>query len=347
MQPFGTLPDGRAVRFATLTNRRGHTARISDFGGTLLSLHLGDRQGRPGDVILGHDALAGYLDPASNPYLGCLVGRFANRIGNARFTLDGRVFGLPANNGAHHLHGGVRGFCRDLWTMQADDRADGPGLRLTYDSPDGHEGYPGRVQAEAALTWTHDDVLRVVFTAVTDAPTPVNLTHHAYFNLAGGGLIDGHHAIIDGDRVVSVNDMLIPTGELKAVDGTGLDLRGAGAVLGERFRSGDPAITAAAGIDHCYVVPGMGRFRRMARVSDPASGRWVEAWSDAPGVQMYTGNMLTGFAGKGGVPYLRHSGFCLEPQHLPDSPNQAAFPTPILRPGQTYRHHLEYRFGAG
>lgn len=342
--PFGTTSAGQPVELFTLRNSRGVEARISNYGGILVSLLAPDRQGRFADVVLGYDDLAGYL--RKTPYLGCLVGRYANRIALGRFTLDGVEYRLAQNNGANALHGGKIGFDKVVWRAAVVASPLGPTLRLSYLSPDGEEGYPGNLNVTADHTLTEDNGLRIAVTATTDKPTVVNITQHSYFNLAAAGDILGHEMQIHADRFTVINESSIPTGELRPVEGTPLDFRQPTAI-GARIASEDEQLRCGKGYDHNFVVSKPpGKLALLARVCDPGSGRMLEVSSTAPGVQFYTGNYLDGsITGKYGRVYHRRSGFCLEPQHFPDSPNQPLFPSPILRPGERYEHTMIYRVG--
>ncbi|MEZ5978657.1 MAG: aldose epimerase family protein [Planctomycetota bacterium] len=341
--PFGEV-DGREVSLFTLTNDRGSTATITNYGGIVTSLRVPDRDGRLGDVVLGYDTLDGYL--TSSPYFGCITGRYCNRIAKGRFELDGKAYQLATNNGPNHLHGGVKGFDKRVWEPRAFVTPEGPSLELTYSSPDGEEGYPGTLDVVAVYTLTNDGALRVDFSAATDAPTVCNLTHHSYFNLRGRGDVLDHVLSIPANRFVPVDDTGIPTGELAPVDDTPFDFRRP-TRIGERIDAESEQIRNGAGYDHNWVVAGAtGNFRLHATVRDPESGRVMMVFSSEPGLQFYTGNFLDGsITGKGGRTYERRDAFCLEPQRFPDSPNHPDFPSATLRPGETYRHTIEYRFG--
>lgn len=345
-EPFGTMPDGTPVLLVTLANANGMRVRITNYGGIVTSLETPDREGNPADIVLGHDALRGYLD--GHPFFGCIVGRYANRIARGRFELDGETYALPINNEANHLHGGDEGFDKFAWEAAVIRAQDAVGVRLTHVSPDGDAGYPGEVRAEVYYWLTSTNELRVEFKATTDAPTHVNLTHHGYFNLNGheAGEVTDHVLTLNADRFTAVDDTLIPTGELAAVAGTPLDFSEPTAI-GERIDSDHPQMELGGGYDHNFVInrdgPGL---VRAAEVYAPESGRVMEVLTTQPGVQLYTGNFLDGSdIGKGGHAYERRTGFCLETQHFPDSPNQAAFPTTRLNPGETYEHQAIYRFG--
>jgi aldose 1-epimerase len=342
--PFGYTPAGEAVTLFTLRHPRGIAVRLCTYGGIIVNWLAPDRTGRPGDVVLGYDTLDGYL--RRNPYFGCLVGRYANRIAGARFTLDGTEYRLAANNGANSLHGGLRGFDKVVWRPEVLAGPAGPVLRLTHLSPDGAEGFPGNLHVTADHTLDDDGGLRIELSATTDRPTIVNLTQHTYFNLAGGGDVLGHQAQIFADRFVPIDAEFIPCGGPHTVAGTPLDFRQPTAI-GARIDADDAQLRHGLGYDHTF-VPGQpaGTLARMARVTDPASGRTLEVSSTAPGVQFYSGNFLDGtIAGKGGCAYGRRHGFCLEPGVFPDSPNRPDFPSAVLRPGETYRHTLIYRVG--
>lgn len=351
---FGTLPDGRRVHVFTLTNEHGIEVRLIEYGGIVLSIRTPDRDGVFDDVVLGHDNLEAYLEETS--YFGSIIGRYGNRIGGARFSLDGREYSLAANNGPNHLHGGRVGYDKVLWASTPIERANGVGVTLAYESIDGEEGYPGTLRVEVDYFLNRQDELVIDYRAVTDRPTPVNLTNHSYFNLAGSGDILGHELEINADRFTPVDETLIPTGELAMVAGTPFDFR-APTPIGARIEEADRQMQHGGGYDHNFVLVrpdegtsvGDGELAAMAfaaRVSEPASGRVLEVETTEPGVQFYSGNFLDGsIVGKGGVVYGHRSGFCLETQHFPDSPNHPAFPSTILRPGQQYRSRTIYRFG--
>ncbi|HEY3861097.1 MAG TPA: aldose epimerase family protein [Verrucomicrobiae bacterium] len=339
--PFGVAPDGLAVELFTLRRPGGIEARICTYGGIIVSLKTPDRNGRLDDVVLGCDDLAGYL--ALSPYLGALVGRYANRIAQAAFTVDGVKYNLAANNGPNALHGGRKGFDKAVW--QAAPVGTGARLVLSYLSKDGEEGYPGNLSVEAAYSLTEDHGLRLDFTATTDKTTVVNLTQHAYFNLAGGGDVLGHEVQIDADRFTPVDATLIPTGELRPVAGTPFDFRQPMAI-GARIEQDDEQLKRGQGYDHNFVLNHpTGRLDVVARVREPGTGRVLEVLTTEPGVQLYTGNFLNGAVkGKDGRVYGRRSGFCLEAQHFPDSPNQPAFPPVTLKPGEVFRSTIVFRF---
>jgi aldose 1-epimerase len=345
-KPFGTLPDGRKAYLYTLTNRNGSVAKISDYGGTVTSLTMPDRNGKFGDIVLGFPSLAGYI--GDNSYFGCLIGRFGNRISKGRFTLGGREYRLGVNNLGNSHHGGFKGFDKALWQAEPKLTVRGPSLRLTHVSRDGDEGYPGTLKVTATYTLTDRDELKLVCRAVTDKETVVNLTHHGYFNLAGqgNGTILDHVLTIDSSRYTPVGRTLIPTGKIATVKGTPFDFRKP-SPIGSRIDRKDEQLGFAGGYDHNFVAdkPIPGTLCRMASVEDPKTGRVMDVFSTEPAVQFYSGNFLDGtLRGKGGKVYAHRGGFCLEPQHYPDSPNHANFPSTVLKPGEIYRNTIVYRF---
>ena len=334
---FGTTRDGALVDLFTVTNKSGVEARIMTVGGVLLSLRTPDRDGKLDDIVLGYDSLAGYLEKPS--FFGCIVGRYGNRIAKARFTLDGKTYPLAANNGPNHLHGGIKGWDKMVWKGEPFERQDAAGVTLTYTSKDGEEGYPGTVKATVRYTLNDKNELAFDYEATTDKPTVINLTQHSYFNLAGDKAADilGHELMIAADRYTPVDEGLIPVGGIQSVAGTPLDFRAA-TPIGARIAAADVQIKRGNGYDHNFVLnraaPGM---VTAALVYEPKTGRTLEIRTTEPGVQFYTGNFLDGtIRGKGGRSYGRRSGFCLETQHYPDSPNQPDFPSTVLRPGQKY-----------
>jgi aldose 1-epimerase len=340
--PFGRTEDGKAVDLYTLRNGNGMEARLTNYGGILTAWMAPDRRGAPGDVVLGYDHLEGYLK--ATPYFGCLVGRCGNRIAKGRFLLDGVVRTLAVNNPPNSLHGGLRGFDKVVWEAKALRTADGPALELDYLSPDGEEGFPGNLRVKAVYTLTGENGLRLDFTATTDQATVVNLTHHSYFNLAGRGDVLNHSAQINAAQFTPIDRTLIPTGELRSVAGTPLDFRKP-TLIGARIEAEDEQLKFAGGYDHNWAPDkAPNKLDVVARVSEPTSGRVLEVLSTQPGVQFYTGNFLDGtITGKGGWVYQRRHGFCLEPQHFPDSINQPNFPSTVLRPGEVWRHTIVYR----
>ena len=339
VDPFGALPNGAPVPLYTLTNRRGHIARISDYGASLTELHLRDRDGRLGDVVLGFDNLPQYL--RGHPYFGCTVGRVANRIARGRFSLDGVDYALAPNNGPHHLHGGLVGFDKALWRGEP---LVGPavGVRFTHISPDGDQGYPGQLEVAVVMIRTEADELVLDYTATTDRATPVNLTNHTYFNLASGGDVLGHELELAAARYTPTDATLIPTGELREVRGTPFDFTRP-TPIGARL---DQLGREPNGYDDNFVLDRSGPGQVLAaRIHEPRSGRVLEMRTTEPGVQLYTGNYFDGSViGKRGTAYAPHTGFTLEAQHFPDSVNHPDFPSTILRPGETYRQTTSYRF---
>lgn len=343
---FGTTADGRIVDKYTIRNAHGAEMVVLTYGGIIQSLRMPDRTGAFDDVVMGFDSLAEY--EKSSPYFGSLIGRVGNRIANGSFTLDGKTFTLAKNNGPNHLHGGIKGWDKVVWQAEPFQDKRGPGLLLTHTSPDGDEGYPGKVTAHVRYTLTSENELIVEYHATTDAPTIINLTQHSYFNLGGGKTADilGHELLINADRYTPVNDGLIPTGELASVDGTPFDFRKA-TPIGARISAADTQLTYGGGYDHNYVLNRSGEGLQLAaQVYEPTTGRTLEVRTTEPGLQLYTGNFLDGsLTGKGGRVYPHRSGFCLETQHYPDSPNQPSFPTVVLRPGQDYKSETVFKFG--
>lgn len=341
---FGKATDGTEVQLFTLTNAAGLKATISTYGGTLTSLLVPDKDGKLSDVILGFDNVSGYLSPEfkkANPYFGALIGRYGNRIAKGKFTIEGHAYQVGVNNNGNSLHGGNVGFNQKIWTAKPGTSADGQTLTLTYLSKDGEEGYPGNLTVTVVYTLTAANALKIDYTATTDKATPVNLTNHAYFNLALGQSQDvlAHQVTIPADRYTVVDDKLIPTGELKPVKGTPFDFTTPHAI-GERIAQ------VPGGYDHNWVLNQATGQHSAATVYEPTTGRTLEVTTDEPGVQFYTGNFLDGtLKGKNGVVYGKHAGFCLETQHFPDSPNQPKFPSTVLKPRQTYHTTTSYTFG--
>lgn len=341
---FGKTPEGQVSELYTLTNANGMQVAITNYGGRVVSILVPDRHGKMADVVIGFDHLDGYL--GTNPYFGALVGRYGNRIANARFKLDGAEYKLAANNGPNSLHGGVKGFDKVFWTARESSK-NPPAIELTYVSKDGEEGYPGTLTSKVVYTLEPDNALRIDYHATTDKDTVLNLTNHSYFNLAGEGNGDilKQVMMINADRFTPVDATLIPTGELRKVDGTPFDFRKPTAI-GARINSDDEQIKLGGGYDHNFVLNRTGSGLSLAaRVFDPESGRELEVSTTQPGVQFYTGNFLDGtIQGKGGKVIARRSAFCLETQHFPDSPNHPKFPTSELKPGQTYHYTTIYKF---
>ena len=345
-EPFGSV-GGKPVSVYTLRSAKGMEVRVTDFGGIILSLKVPDRQGRQADVVLGFDSVAPYETNA--PYFGAIIGRYGNRIAHGHFTLDGKVYTLATNNGANALHGGLKGFNKVVWEAQPFSEPTRRGLVFRYTSPDGEEGYPGTLKAQVTYTLTDDDELIFDYQATTDKATPVNLTQHSYFNLAGDGAGDilGHVVMVNASRYTPVDSTLIPTGELRSVAGTPFDFRQPTAI-GARIEQPDPQLKFAGGYDHNFVLDrpaAVDTPTLAARVYEPGSGRVLEIRTTEPGMQFYSGNFLDGtLKGKGGVVYKHRYGFAMETQHYPDSPNQSSFPSTILQPGQEYRTRTIYAF---
>jgi len=344
-EPFGAAPGGAPVEIYTLRNQNGMEARIMTYGGIIQSLKVPDRNGQFGDVALGYDSLDGYL--TNSPYFGALIGRYGNRIARGHFNLDGQEYTLATNNVPNSLHGGIKGFDKVVWNIvKADVGPRGPELQLSYLSKDGEEGYPGNLQVTATYTlFSKENALRLTFRATTDKDTIVNLTAHSYFNLAGQGDVLGHVVYIDADRYTPVDSTLIPTGELAPVTGTPFDFR-APTAIGARIGDDNEQLKFGGGYDHNWIMNHkMGKLALDARVTDPAAGRVFEIWSTEPGLQFYSGNFLDGtIIGKGGQTYSHRGAFVMEPQHYPDSPNHANFPSTVLHPGQVYHNTIIYRF---
>ena len=343
--PFGVTPAGDSVDLFTLTNPHGMQVRVMSYGGIILSIKVPDRTGAFDDVVLGYDSLAGYL--RSSPYFGAIVGRYGNRIAHGRFAIDGETYRLDTNNGPNALHGGLRGFDKVVWRAEAIQHDSTVGVLLTHTSPDGDQGYPGTVQARVSYVLTPDNRLIISYHATTDKATPINLTQHSYFNLAGAGKGDilGHVLMINADRFTPVDSTLIPTGVLAPVAGTPFDFRTPTAI-GARIGQPDPQLKNGGGYDHNFVLNRSGDSLSLAaRVLEPTTGRVLTVMTTQPGVQFYTGNFLDGsITGKGGHVYQRRFGFCLETQHFPDSPNHPDFPSTILRPGQEYQSQTVFAF---
>ena len=347
-QPFGTLPDGKAVDAYTLVNAYGLEVKAITYGGIITSILVPDRMGKLGDIVLGYDSLAGYLK--SSPYFGAIVGRYANRIANARFTLNGKTYTLPANDGKNSLHGGTTGFDKVLWDAQPLQEPGAVGLVLTHTSPAGDQGYPGALTVKVTYRLTDDGELRVDYEATSDAATPVNLSQHSYWNLGGAGKGDilGEWLTIYADSFTPIDSTLIPTGKLAGVEATPFDFRSA-TPIGARINATNEQLARGRGYDHNFVLlgaPSLDHLAHAASVFDPGSHRTLDVYTSEPGLQFYSGNFLDGtITGKSGHAYQRRSGFCLETQHFPDSPNERAFPSTILRPGQTYRSRTIFVFG--
>jgi aldose 1-epimerase len=347
--PFGQLPDGRAASLYTLTNAKGMLVKISNFGGVITEIHVPDRDGVLDDVTFGFDSLQPYL--GKSHYFGALIGRYGNRIAGGRFELDGVTHQLDVNNnGVNHLHGGAQGFHTVLWDAETFVTPSSAGLILSYLSPDGEQGYPGNLEVTVIYELRANNELRIAFHAIGDQATPVNLTNHAYFNLAGKRAqpsdILGHELMIAADAYTAIDAMQIPTGELPSVTGTPFDFRSP-RTIGSLIDADHPQLRNGSGYDHNFVLQPAesGAFRLAARLRDPGSGRVLDVFSQEPGLQIYSCNFLDGTTSGKGWTYGYRSGLCLEPQHFPDSPNQPDFPPTILRPGQEYSTVMSYRFG--
>jgi len=343
-ESFGTLPDGTPVDIYTMTNAKGMEIRATNYGGIVVSLRVPDKKGNLDDIALGFDDLKGYL--ASSPYFGAIIGRYGNRIANGKFTLDGKEYTLAKNNGPNTLHGGLKGFDKVVWNAEPFQNHDGVGIILTYTSKDGEEGFPGNLKAKVTYTLTDNNEWIIDYDASTDKATPINLTQHTYFNLAGEGKGDvlAHILKLNASRFTPVNQTLIPTGEFRPVKGTPMDFTQP-TPIGGRINADDEQVRFGRGYDHNFVVDGKGSDPVLAaRVKEPASGRVLEVFTTEPGVQFYSGNFLDGtITGKNGHVYKQRYAFCLETQHFPDSPNHPEFPTTILRPGRTYHSRTSYK----
>jgi aldose 1-epimerase len=342
---FGKLVDGAAVDLYVLTNTKGVEATITNYGATVVSLKVPDKTGQLGDIVLGLRTYDDYRK--GSPFFGCIVGRYGNRIAKGQFSLGGKTYTLATNNPPNHLHGGVKGFDKVLWQAQPVAAKDGVALQLDYTSVDGEEGYPGTLKATVVYTLTSSNELKIDYSATTDKETVVNLTNHSYFNLDGDGVGDilGHELLLAAARYTPVDATLIPTGELAPVAGTPLDFT-TPHTIGERINAQHEQIERGGGYDHNFVVDGQaGTLRLAAKAWSAKSGRLMEVLTTEPGVQFYTGNFLDGsVVGKTGKTYAKRTGFCLETQHYPDSPNQSSFPSTVLKPGEKYKTQTIYRF---
>jgi aldose 1-epimerase len=345
-EAFGQV-DGQQVELYTLTNRRGAEAKITNYGATIVALKVPDRAGRFDDVLLGYDTLEGYRQ--STFYMGPVIGRYANRIAKGRFKLHGKEYTLAVNNGENSLHGGLKGFDKVVWQARPLTTRTGAAVELTYLSKDGEEGYPGNLSVRVVYTLTENNELRLDYSATTDRDTIVNLTNHAYFNLAGQGNGDilKHKLTIYADRFLPSDEKAIPTGELRSVAGTPFDFRRATAI-GARIGQDEEQLKFGNGYDHSFVINGRaGMLRRAATASEATTGRVMEVWTTEPGMQLYTGNYLENTVpGKGGKAYGQRQGFCLETQHFPDAPNQPSFPSTVLRKGVRFNSTTIYKFSA-
>ena len=344
---FGKMPGGESVLIYTLKNAKGTEARVTSYGATLVSLNLPDRAGVVKDVVLGFDSLDGYTHVPPPPYFGATIGRYGNRIANGAFTLDGQKYKLAQNDGKNSLHGGLKGFDKVLWTAAPSVQSDGQSLELKYLSKDGEEGYPGNLSVTVTYKLTADNDLNIHYIATTDKDTVLNLTNHSYFNLAGhdAGDILGHVVTINADKFTPVDSTLIPTGELRNVEGTPFDFRQPHTV-GERIESKDKQMVYGKGYDMNWVLNRTGGgLESVAKVTDPKSGRTIECLTTEPGLQFYTGNFLDGtIHGKGGAVYAHRQALTLETQHYPDSPNHPNFPSTVLKPGDRFDSTTVFRF---
>lgn len=343
-EAFGKA-DGKEVSLYTLTNDNGMQVKITNYGGIVVSIIVPDRSGEMADIALGYDSVEGYV--AKTPYFGAIIGRYGNRIGNAKFTLEGKEYTLAKNDGPNNLHGGVKGFDKVIWNAKPVKEKDTVGLILTYLSKDGEEGFPGNLDVKVVYTLTNKNELKIENTATTDKTTIVNLTHHSYFNLKGhgNGDITDHVLVLNADNFTPTDNTAIPTGEIANVKGTPMDFTNP-TVIGERIDNDYEQLKFAGGYDHNWVVNRKGKaLQYMAKVSEPSTGRAIEVYSTAPGVQFYSGNFLDGtITGKDGKVYNHRFGLCLEPQNYPDTPNKPNFPQCTLKPGETYKHDIVYKF---
>jgi aldose 1-epimerase len=332
---------GDSVFQYTLTNKNGMIIKVINYGGTVTDIITPDKDGNMGNVVLGYDSLAGFLQ-TGNPYFGCLVGRYANRIANAKFTLDGKEYTLAPNNNGNTLHGGIKGFDKRIWKASDINTDSVSSIKFSYDSKDGEEGYPGNLHSEVVYTLTKDNELKIEYKATTDKATPVNLTNHCYFNLSAGAdsTILDHELLLKADKYTPVDDKLIPTGKIDDVKGGPMDFTTAKKI-------GRDLAQVTGGYDHNWVLSKSGNTLEMiGSLYNPASGRFMEVYTTEPGIQFYSGNFLDGTLKhtRGGAKYIKHAGLCLETQHFPDSPNQPAFPNTILKPGETYTQTTVYKF---
>jgi len=344
-QLFGTLPDGREVNLYTLQNRNGMIVKISDYGCIVQSIIVPDRNNHFNDVVLGFDSLQGYVK--NNLYFGSIIGRFANRISNGKFTLESVEYSLEQNSFPNHLHGGVIGFDKVLWSANEITSPDSCGLKLTYISPDGDQDYPGELKVTTTYKLYNTNELEIQLEAVTNKPTIINLTNHSYFNLKDGGQssISNHVLVLNADQFVPVNKLLIPIGEFRNVEGTPMDFRKP-FPIGKRIESLDEQLEFGNGYDHSWAINRTNQqLIKAAIVNEPVTGRVLEVWTTQPAIHLYTGNFLDGtFKGKAGTVYQKRNGFCLETQHFADSPNHPEFPSTILRPGEKYDYQTVLKF---
>jgi aldose 1-epimerase len=341
---FQQTLDGKEVKLFALKNSKNATVELTNYGARMVSLHVPDKNGNPVDVILGHDSLSKYAKPGGEPFFGCTIGRYGNRIANAKFKLDGKEYTLDVNDGPNSLHGGRKGYNTKVWdAVQKDSQT----IVFTYVSPDGDAGYPGTLNVKVTYTLTNDNAVQIDYEATTDAKTVLNLTNHAYYNLngAGSGTINDHELMIIADNITPVNNTLIPTGKLMKVEGTPFDFRQP-TTIGSRIEAANEQLKFGLGYDHNFVLNGFdGKVNKVATAKGNISGITMEIYTDQPGLQFYGGNFLNGSEiGKGGKAYGHRSAFCVEAQHFPDSPNQPSFPTTVLNPGETYKQTTIYKF---
>ncbi|MFM2095757.1 MAG: hypothetical protein RIS70_2881 [Planctomycetota bacterium] len=339
---YGKTKDGTEVFLYTCTNQNGLVVRITNYGATVVSVETPDRNGKLANITLSFPTLDGYLE--RHPYFGSTVGRYGNRIAGGKFSIDGKQYQLATNNGPNHLHGGIKAFDALVWKAEELKTADAVGVSFSLRSPDGDEGFPGNLDCVVKYWLTNQDELRIDYTATTDKPTVVNLTNHCYWNLggAGSGNILQHELEIAADKYLPIDATSIPTGVLADVKGTAMDFTTVHSI-GERIDELKKAPHTTQGYDHCYVLRGQaGKLTLAARARDPKSGRMMEIYTTEPGIQLYCGNFLDGGAGNGG--FKQHDAFCLETQHYPDSPNQASFPSTLLKPGQTFQSTTVHKF---
>lgn len=343
--PFGKLPDGTEVSLFTLTNSKGMTMKVMNYGGVITSLTAPDKNGNLEDVVLGYDSLSGYLK--SSPYFGALIGRYGNRIGKGKFSLEGKEYQLPQNNNGNNLHGGPNGFDKRFWNIEEYAVNNGAALKLTYVSKDLEEGFPGTLNTQVIYHLTDNNELKIFYEATTDKPTVINLTQHTYFNLSGNSKADilQQELFLDADKFVPVDKTLIPTGELKNVSETPFDFKTPTAI-GSRIDKKDQQLEFGLGYDHCWALNTNGDTSKVAAtLHDPASGRVMSVKTSEPGIQFYSGNFLDGtITGKFNTVYKQRYGLCLETEHFPDSPNKKNFPPVVLKPGETYRTQTMYTF---
>ncbi|WP_313557203.1 aldose epimerase family protein [Teredinibacter franksiae] len=342
---YGTMPNGELVTQYVLTNTSGVEATIITYGGIITSLKTLDKNGKLGDIVLGYDNLEGYI--ADSNYFGALIGRYGNRIGKAQFSIEGKTYQLEVNDGENHLHGGFKGFDKKNWNATAFKIDGEVGLKMELFSPDGEQGYPGNVTAQVVYTLKSSNELVMDYMAITDKPTHINMTQHSYFNLAGDGSILDHQLTIPADSITPVDKGLIPTGALDKVENTPFDFRKATAV-GKRIDVKNPQLAYGLGYDHNFVLNKSeeGAFELAAKVVEPKTGRVLEIFSEEPAIQFYSGNFLNGTAKGKGQTYEHRTGFCLEPQHFPDAPNQPNFASTLVKPSEVYSTRMSYRFSA-